>query len=192
MMETIGPRGHQPAAAVLTVAASSHAGKTSLIMALVDQLRDQLNMAVVLGPDATDAEVDKFEATGIPARSVAAGGLVKAGLSGLGLDEGRLDLVIREVPWEDPCVLRAISVEEVLKMLDGGAVAAASPGGPAADAVAINKADTIGRTGIDRAMLAEDAANLWPESRLFFTSATTGAGLETLAQWVLERYGLVS
>ena len=76
MMETIGPGGRQPAAAVLTVAASSHAGKTSLIMALVDQLRDQLNMAVVVGADATDAEVDKFEATGIPARSVA---LMRAG-----------------------------------------------------------------------------------------------------------------
>ena len=172
--------------ALLTVAASPHAGKTSLIMALVDQLRDQLNMAVVLGPDATSAEVEKFEATGVAARAVAAGSEAEAGLSALGLDEDRLDLVIWEVSWEQPCALRVLSTEEALEMLPDG------PGAmPAAEAVALNKADTIERLGADRAALAADAARLWPESRLFLTSATTGAGLEAMAQWVLERFSSV-
>lgn len=184
-MDAVASQVHA-AVALLTVAASPHAGKTSLIMALVDQLRDQLNMAVVLGSDATDIEVEKFEATGVPARSISAGGAME-GLSALGLDEGRLDLVIWEVPWEEPCVLRVISAEEALTMLSDG-----PDGLPAAEAVALNKTDTIERLGARRDEVAAHFTRLWPELRLFLTSATTGAGLESLAQWVLERFSLVS
>ena len=178
-MATIEPKAAvQPA--VLTVAATPHAGKTSLIMALVDQLRDQLNMAVVLGPDATAAEVEKFEATGIPARAQAFcsddGGAAALPFEPEAL--ARLDVTVREVPEGHPCDLWLVSAAE-------------APHAPAPDAAAlvVNKIDTVSSAPA-RDALTGAVAQQRPEAAVFLTSATTGAGLEPLAHWLLQRLQL--
>lgn len=163
--------------AVLTVAATPHAGKTSLIMALIDQLRDQLNMAVLLGADATAADVEKFEATGIPACAADF-----SDDSGIGFDADalrRLDLIVREMSADSACHLWLVSVAEV-------------PGVemPAAEALVVNKIDTAERVAAKRDNLMDAVGRLQPQGEVFLTSATTGAGLESLAQWVLQRFDL--
>ena len=166
--------------AVLTVSATPHAGKTSLIMALVDQLRDQLNMAVVLGPDATAAEVEKFEATGIPTEAEAFRPDAD-GADGLPFEPealARLDVAVREVPAGHPCDLWLVSAAE-----------APDASVPDAAALVVNKIDTVGSAPA-RDALAAAVAQHQPQAAVFLTSATTGAGLEPLAHWLLQRLQL--
>lgn len=181
-MATAREQAAQAGCGLLTVAATAHAGKTSLIMALIDALRDQLNVGVVLGADAEEADAEKFIATGVPA-VVAAGEGESAWEAALGqLDFDRLDLAIAEVPLASAAIdLLLVSAAEVL---EGETPAEAAQ---SARAIALNKVDLAPRIGFDRAALEQELAARFPGARIFPTSATTGAGVELLAEWVLAR-----
>ena len=175
-------RAAEAGCALLTAAATPHAGKTSLIMALIDALRDQLNVGVVLGRDASEADAEKFIATGVPAVLVAGEG-EGDWESALGqLDFARLDLAIAEVPLESAALdLLLVSAADVLQ---GQTPAAAAQ---RARAIALNKVDLAPRIGFDRAALEQELATRYSQAAVFPTSATTGAGVEPLAEWVLAR-----
>ena len=173
-------RAAEAGCALLTVATTPHAGKTSLIMALIDALRDQLNVGVVLGCDASDADAEKFVSTGVPALVAAADegdGCWEAALAHL--DLGRLDLAIAEVPFTcDDIDLLLVSAAEVLE---------GEPLAPAARAIALNKIDLAPCIGFDRDALSQELSARFLRAEVFPTSATTGAGIESLAEWVLAQ-----
>lgn len=176
-------RAAEAGCALLTVATTPHAGKTSLIMALIDALRDQLNVGVVLGCDASDADAEKFVSTGLPALVAAADegdGCWEAALAHL--DLGRLDLAIAEVPFTcDDIDLLLVSAAEAL---EGGVSMEAAW---VARAVVLNKIDLAPRIGFDRDALRQELAARFSQADVFPTSATTGAGIEPLAEWVLAQ-----
>lgn len=176
-------RAAEAGCALLTVAATPHAGKTSLIMALIDALRDQLNVGVVLGSEASETDAEKFVATGVPALVAAAGEVSAECMAALDrLDLDRLDLVFFEVMPE--CASTDLLLVSAAEALEGGVSMEAAW---VARAVVLNKIDLAPRIGFDRDALRQELAARFSQADVFPTSATTGAGVEPLAEWVLAQ-----
>ena len=86
---------------VVDLLASPGSGKTSTILATIDALRDEFNIAVIEGDIASSVDAEKIKAQGIPAVQINTGGachlessMVKRAVDVLDLE--RLDLIIME------------------------------------------------------------------------------------------------
>ena len=86
---------------VVDLLASPGSGKTSTILATIDALRDEFNIAVIEGDIASSVDAEKIKAQGIPAVQINTGGachlesaMLKRAIDVLDLD--RLDLIIVE------------------------------------------------------------------------------------------------
>ena len=84
---------------VVDLLASPGSGKTSTILATIDALRDEFNIAVIEGDIASSVDAEKIKAQGIPAVQINTGGachlesaMLKRAIDVLDLD--RLDLII--------------------------------------------------------------------------------------------------
>ena len=88
---------------VLDLLASPGSGKTSTILATIDALRDEFNIAVIEGDIASSVDAEKIKAQGIAAVQINTGGachlesaMIKRAVDVLDLE--RLDLIIVETP----------------------------------------------------------------------------------------------
>lgn len=86
---------------VLDLLASPGSGKTSTILATIDALRDEFNIAVIEGDIASNVDAEKIKAQGIPAVQINTGGACHLESAMLKravdvLDLARLDLIIVE------------------------------------------------------------------------------------------------
>ena len=86
---------------VLDLLASPGSGKTSTILATIDALRDEFNIAVIEGDIASNVDAEKIKAQGIAAVQINTGGachlesaMIKRAVDVLDLE--RLDLIIIE------------------------------------------------------------------------------------------------
>ena len=86
---------------VLDLLASPGSGKTSTILATIDALRDEFNIAVIEGDIASSVDAEKIKAQGIAAVQINTGGachlesaMIKRAVDVLDLE--RLDLIIVE------------------------------------------------------------------------------------------------
>lgn len=92
---------------VLDLLASPGSGKTSTILATIDALRDEFNIAVIEGDIASSVDAEKIKAQGIAAVQINTGGachlesaMIKRAVDVLDLE--RLDLIIVET-WATSC-----------------------------------------------------------------------------------------
>jgi hydrogenase nickel incorporation protein HypB len=185
---------------VLNIMASPGAGKTSLILATIEHVRDRLSPGVIEGDVASSIDADTIAAREIPVVQINTGGnchldapQIRAALPHLPLDN--LDLLFIENVGNLICPagfsLGADLAVVVASVPEGHDKPYKYPGMFAsADAVILNKADMIEvfefdvdyfKRGLDMVMR--------PETPVFVVSCRTGSGMDEWANWLAARAG---
>ena len=178
----------------VNVVAASRSGKTSVILATIEALRDEFNLAVIEGDMASRIQAERINQRGIPAVQVDAepsghlsAACVRDALAELDLDG--LDLVIIENAG-DPSGSVFVDVGEGLKVL----VTAVSEGDAKpleapeifrrCHAVLVNKIDMADQCGFDLDRFCSLVRKANASAPIFPVVATTGEGVEAWADWL--------
>jgi hydrogenase nickel incorporation protein HypB len=181
----------------LDVLASPGAGKTTTILATIERLRETYRIAVIEGDIASKVDAEKIKAVGIPAVQINTGGachleadMIARALGTLRLDE--LDLVIVEnvgnlvCPTEFDLGQGARIV--ILSVPEGHDKPLKYPAIFAiADAIVLNKYDTMHVFDFDEAEFRESVRKLNGAAPIFPLSAKTGEGVDEWTAWLAER-----
>lgn len=182
---------------VLNILASPGSGKTSTILATIEALRDEFNIAVIEGDIASSVDSEKIKAQGIAAVQINTGGachlesdMIKRAISVLDLDN--LDLILLENVGNLVCPtdfdLGENAKVMILSVPEGDDKPLKYPGiFQVAQAIVLNKIDTMPVFDFDQDAFTEHVKRLNPTAPIFPLSATNGAGVEAWASWLAER-----
>lgn len=182
---------------VLDLLASPGAGKTSVILKTIEQLRERYNIAVIEGDIASDVDSQRIRAQGIPAVQINTGGachlesqMIARALEILDLKD--LDLLIIENVGNLVCPTDFYLGEDVKVMIlsvpEGHDKPLKYPGiFQAAAAVILNKIDTMPVFNFDERAFRDSVSKLNPQGLIFPLSATTGSGVSLWTQWLSDR-----
>lgn len=179
---------------VLDLLASPGSGKTSTILATIDALRDEFNIAVIEGDIASSVDAEKIKAQGTAAVQINTGGachlesaMIKRAVDVLDLD--RLDLIIIENVGNLVCPtdfdLGENAKAMILSVPEGHDKPLKYPGVfQVSDAVILNKADTMPVFDFEEDEFNASVRQLNPQAPLFKISATKGDGVDAWAEWL--------
>lgn len=182
---------------VVDLLASPGSGKTSTILATIDALRDEFNIAVIEGDIASSVDAEKIKAQGTAAVQINTGGachlesaMIKRAVDVLDLE--RLDLIIIENVGNLVCPTDFDLGENVKVMIlsvpEGDDKPLKYPGVfQAAQAVILNKVDTMPIFNFDRAAFESSVKQLNPSAPIFPIAATKGDGVQEWAEWLAEK-----
>lgn len=182
---------------VLDLLASPGSGKTSTILATIEALRDEFNIAVIEGDIASNVDAVKISAQGIAAVQVNTGGachlesqMIRQAVEVLDLDN--LDLIIIENVGNLVCPtdfdLGENAKVMILSVPEGDDKPLKYPGVfQAAEAIILNKVDTMPVFNFDNEAFTSAVAQLNPEAPIFPISATKSEGVEAWADWLRAR-----
>lgn len=182
---------------VLDLMASPGAGKTSTILATIAALRDRYRIAVIEGDIASKVDAEKVKAHGIPAVQINTGGachlesdMIKRAISALDLDE--LDLIIVENVGNLVCPTEFYLGENakvmILSVPEGHDKPYKYPGiFQVAEAVILNKADTMSFFDFDEEEFRSVVGGLNPKAPIFKIAATKGEGVSAWTDWLAAR-----
>jgi len=182
---------------VLNILASPGSGKTSTILATIEALRDEFNIAVIEGDIASSVDSERIKAQGIPAVQINTGGachlesdMIRRAVDVLDLDD--LDLVLLENVGNLVCPtdfdLGENSKVMILSVPEGDDKPLKYPGVfQVSDAVILNKIDTMPVFDFDRDAFCAAVRDLNPKAPIFPIAATKGDGVEEWASWLAER-----
>lgn len=182
---------------VLDLLASPGSGKTSTILATIDALRDEFNIAVIEGDIASNVDAEKIKAQGIPAVQINTGGachlesaMLKRAVDVLDLE--RLDLIIVENVGNLVCPtdfdLGENAKVMILSVPEGDDKPLKYPGVfQVAQAVVLNKMDTLPVFDFDCEEFEAAVKQLNPTAPIFPVAATKGDGVEAWAAWLAAR-----
>lgn len=182
---------------VLDLMASPGAGKTSTILATIAALRGRYSIAVIEGDIASSVDAEKIAAHGIPAVQINTGGachlesdMIRRALSSL--DLGTLDLLIIENVGNLVCPTEFYLGEHakvmILSVPEGHDKPYKYPGiFQIAEAVILNKYDTIEVFDFDETAFRQVVSSLNPKAPVFPISATKGDSVEFWAEWLAGR-----
>ena len=179
---------------VLNILASPGSGQTSTILAIIEALRDEFNIAVIEGDIASKVDSEKIKAQGIPAVQVNTGGachldsdMIRRAVEVLNVDT--LDLILLENVGNLVCPtdfdLGENAKMVILSVPEGDDKPLKYPGVfQASQAVVLNKVDAMPVFNFDEQAFRTSVRNLNPAAPIFPVSATTGQGIEDLAEWI--------
>ncbi len=182
---------------VLDLLASPGSGKTSTILATIDALRDEFNIAVIEGDIASSVDAEKIKAQGTAAVQINTGGachlesaMIRRAVDVLDLD--RLDLIIIENVGNLVCPtdfdLGENAKAMILSVPEGDDKPLKYPGVfQVSDAILLNKADTMEVFDFDEDAFRSSVQQLNPQVPLFKISATKGTGVDAWTEWLAER-----
>lgn len=182
---------------VVDLLASPGSGKTSTILATIDALRDEFNIAVIEGDIASNVDAQKIKEQGTAAVQINTGGachlesaMIKRAVDVLDLE--RLDLIIIENVGNLVCPTDFDLGENVKVMIlsvpEGHDKPLKYPGVfQASQAVILNKVDTTPVFDFDREAFEASVKQLNPAAPIFPIAATKGDGVEEWAEWLAER-----
>lgn len=182
---------------VLDLLASPGSGKTSTILATIDALRDEFNIAVIEGDIASSVDAEKIKRQGTAAVQINTGGachlesaMIQRAVDVLDLD--RLDLIIIENVGNLVCPtdfdLGENAKVMILSVPEGHDKPLKYPGVfQVSDAVILNKVDTMPVFDFDEEAFRAEVHQLNPAAPIFPIAATTGAGIDAWAAWLTER-----
>ena len=182
---------------VLNLLASPGSGKTSTILATIDALRDEFNIAVVEGDIASSVDAERISAQGIPAVQINTGGschlessMFKRAVDVLDLD--RLDFIIVENVGKLVCTtdfdLGENAKVVILSVPEGDDKPLKYPTVfQVSDAIVLNKIDTMPVFNFDREAFEAAVHELNPSAPIFAIAATKGDGVEEWASWLADR-----
>ena len=182
---------------MVNLMASPGAGKTSLIIATLRQLKDQLRIGVVEGDVESTVDTEKILREGVPAVQIQTGGachldapMINAGLGDL--DLANLDLVFIEnignlicpAEFDTGSDLRVM----ILSVPEGDDKVLKYPlMFTVCDALIVNKTDYLSITDFDMPLLHRRVQELNPKMKVFEVSCRTGAGMKEWSQWLLTQ-----
>jgi hydrogenase nickel incorporation protein HypB len=186
---------------MLDLLASPGAGKTSLILATIRALREDLNIAVIEGDIASDVDAQKIKAEGVPAVQINTGGachlesaMIARALSVLDLPN--LDLIIVENVGNLVCPTDFYLGENakvmILSVPEGHDKPLKYPGVfQAASAIILNKIDTLGVFNFNQEQFGQDVRNLNPAAPIFPVNSTgygeDDCGIAAWTNWLLAQ-----
>lgn len=182
---------------VLDLLASPGSGKTSTILATIEALRDEFNIAVIEGDIASSVDADKIKAQGTAAVQINTGGachlesaMIKRAVDVLDLD--RLDLIIIENVGNLVCPtdfdLGENAKVMILSVPEGHDKPLKYPGVfQVSEAVILNKTDTMPVFDFDEDAFNESVKQLNPNAPIFPMAATKGEGVDEWATWLAEQ-----
>lgn len=182
---------------VVDLLASPGSGKTSTILATIEALRDEFNIAVIEGDIASSVDAEKIKTQGIPAVQINTGGachlessMVKRAVDVLDLE--RLDLIIMENVGNLVCPTDFDLGENVKVMIlsvpEGDDKPLKYPGVfQVSQAVILNKVDTMPVFNFNHEAFDESVRQLNPQAPIFPISATNGEGVDEWASWLSDR-----
>lgn len=179
---------------VLDLLASPGSGKTSTILATIDALRDEFNIAVIEGDIASNVDAEKIKAQGTAAVQINTGGachlegaMIKRAVDVLDLE--RLDLIIIENVGNLVCPtdfdLGENAKVMILSVPEGDDKPLKYPGVfQVSQAVVLNKVDTMPVFDFDEDAFYGSVRRLNPSAPIFPVSATKGTGVDEWAEWL--------
>lgn len=179
---------------VINVMASPGAGKTSLIMELINRLSKELSFSVIEGDIASAIDAEKIEAMGIPVLQINTGG-------GCHLDANMIKEAVVELHPHDDSILFIENVGNLIcpSTFDLGEtvrlVVASVPEGDDkpykyismfenADVIILTKTDILPYIRFDKDNFVKGVRALNQKAPIFEVSCTTGQGLDELAGWL--------
>ena len=182
---------------VLDLLASPGSGKTSTILATIDALRDEFNIAVIEGDIASSVDAEKIKAQGIAAVQINTGGachlesdMIRRAVDVLDLE--RLDLIIVENVGNLVCPTDFDLGENmkvmILSVPEGDDKPLKYPGVfQASEAIILNKVDTMPVFNFDSDAFYASVKQLNPQAPVFPIAATKGEGVTEWAEWLAEQ-----
>ena len=182
---------------VLDLLASPGSGKTSTILATIEALRDEFNIAVIEGDIASSVDAERIKAQGIPAVQINTGGachlesaMLKRAIDVLDLE--RLDLIIIENVGNLVCPtdfdLGENAKVMILSVPEGDDKPLKYPGVfQISEAIILNKVDTMPVFNFDEEAFRASVTQLNPQAPVFPIAATKGEGVDAWASWLAER-----
>lgn len=182
---------------VLNILAGPGSGKTSTILALIEALRDEFNIAVIDGDAASMVDSPKIEEQGIAAVQVNTDGachldsaMVSRALDVL--DLSNLDLILLENVGTLGCLADSDLGENakvtIVSVSEGDGRPLKHPGiFQESQAIVLNKVDTMPLFDFDEQAFRGAIRQLNPVAPIFPLSATTGQGVEGFAAWLTNQ-----
>ena len=179
---------------VLDLLASPGSGKTSTILATIEALRDEYNIAVIEGDIASNVDAERISAQGIAAVQINTGGachlesdMIRRAVDALNLDN--LDLIIVEnvgnLVCPTDCDLGEGAKVMILSVPEGDDKPLKYPGVfQASEAIILNKVDTMEVFNFNEQAFRDAVTQLNPAAPIFPISATKGAGVDEWADWL--------
>jgi hydrogenase nickel incorporation protein HypB len=179
---------------VVDLLASPGSGKTSVILATIEALRDEYNIAVIEGDIASNVDAKRISDQGIAAVQINTGGachlesdMVRRAYDALDLDN--LDLIIIENVGNLVCPVDFDLGENVKVMIlsvpEGDDKPLKYPGVfQASKVVLLNKVDTEPVFNFDEEAFTQSVRQLNPQAPIFKMAATTGQGVDAWADWL--------
>lgn len=178
----------------INIMSSPGAGKTSLIMNTIKNMRKKLRIAVIEGDVASSIDAEKVNAMGIPVVQINTGG-------GCHLEAGMVEKALNNLPLKDTDLL---FIENVGNLIcpnaftlgeDKRVMIASLPEGddkpykyPAmfadSDVVLLNKTDLEPYLDFDTEAFKNVVAGLNPDVIIFPVSCKTGAGVAAWYDWL--------
>lgn len=172
----------------IDVMGSVGSGKTSLIEAVVEQLKDKYRIAMIAGDVATTIDADRVERHGVPTIQINTG-------KECHLDANLVDKALNKLDLED---LDVLFIENVGNLICPGdfpigaqrrVVVVSVTEGPymvikhplifqTASIAVINKIDLAEPMGVDPDLLARDASKINPKIKVVKTNARAGQGID--------------
>ena len=180
----------------LNVMSSPGSGKTSVLLATLKRLKDQLSVGVMEADIDSDVDARTIQAAGIPAIQIHTGGMchLDAEMSRQGLREigsSSLDLVILENVGNLVCPAEfdtgAVRNVVILSVPEGDDKPLKYPlMFETCDVVLINKIDAMPAFDFDMERVTEYIRRRNPEAKVFPVSAVTGEGMDEWADWLRD------
>lgn len=178
----------------VNIMASPGAGKTTLIISLIDRLRQKRPIMVIEGDIASSIDAEKIEKLGIKAVQINTGG-------GCHLDANMIKTVLDESSLEDNTILFIENVGNLVcpSSFDLGEtvklVIASVPEGhdkpykyidmfSAADVVVLTKTDLLPYIDFDMNSFENGIKAVNPNTKIFKLSCKTGEGLDEFTSWL--------
>lgn len=181
---------------LLNLMSSPGAGKTSLILRTIEQLKTKFRIGVLEADIDSTVDAEKIAAAGIPAVQIRTGGFchLDAGMVMKGLDAldlSILDLVIIENVGNLVCPAEfdtgAIKNAMILSVPEGDDKPLKYPlMFNICDVLLVNKIDYLGLSDFRMQTLHERVRTLNPRITIIETSCKTGAGIDMWSAWLAE------
>ncbi|MGB4593750.1 MAG: hydrogenase nickel incorporation protein HypB [Coriobacteriia bacterium] len=182
---------------VVDLMASPGAGKTSTILATIAALRDTYSIAVIEGDIASRVDAERISAHGVPAVQINTGGachlesdMIRRAVDTL--DLATIDLLIIENVGNLVCPsdfdLGEHAKVMILSVPEGHDKPYKYPNiFQVAEAVILNKYDTMNVFDFDEAEFRAVVKSLNPAAPVFPVAATKGDGVDAWAAWLSDR-----
>jgi hydrogenase nickel incorporation protein HypB len=181
---------------LLNLMASPGAGKTSLVIQTIRNLKDKLRIGVMEADIDSMVDAEKVAEEGVEAIQIRTGGfchmdatMVKSGLDAM--DTGSLDLVILENVGNLVCPAEfdtgSIKNAMILSVPEGDDKPLKYPlMFSVCHALVINKVDYLSLSNFDVEKCRERVLKINPDIKIFEVSCQTGEGIDQWVQWLHE------